>query len=102
MSEHEKVHHPNYWLIWVILAVLTGVEVWASDWPFEKKTLIFILVGFAVVKAVLVAFYFMHLKFEWARARIIYLLAIGPFLFVAAFVYHFLPDIADIDRYLPF
>ena len=100
MASLEK--HPNYWLIWVLLAVLTGIEVWASGWSYPKRTLILILVAFAVVKALLVALYFMHLRYEWARGKIIYVLACAPFILVLVFAYGLLPDIGGIARYLPF
>ena len=95
--------HPNYWAVWAVLLVMTLLEVWAATWDsLSKKTLILILVSMAVFKAGLVAWYFMHLKFEWARGRIIWVLAIGPFILVFVFTYGLLPDIADIARYLPF
>lgn len=72
-GEHEAAHPtPNYMLIWLILAVLTMAEVgiaFVSALP--RKLLIFILVGMAIWKAVLVALYYMHLKFEPKRLKII-------------------------------
>ena len=94
--------HPNYWIIWAVLLVMTIVEVWAATWNMSKRGLIVILVGMAVVKALLVALYFMHLRYEWVRGRIIYLLAIGPFILVVVFTYGLLPDIAEVTKYLPF
>jgi len=69
--------HPNYVLIWVYLAVLTVVEVgvaFISHLP--KVTLIILLLFFAVWKALLVALYFMHLKFERWNLRSIALIPI--------------------------
>jgi cytochrome c oxidase subunit IV len=63
---------PNYMLIWVVLAVLTAGEVaiaFVSHLP--EFLLILILVGLAIWKAVLVALYYMHLKFEPQRLKII-------------------------------
>ena len=57
-------NHPNYVLVWVALAVLTAVEVGITYLSWSKTTLIVVLVGLAVWKAVLVAMYFMHLKFD--------------------------------------
>jgi len=74
----ETAHkHPNYVLIWVYLAVLTAVEVgvaFVSHLP--KTTLIVLLLFFAVWKALLVALYFMHLKFERWNLRTIALIPI--------------------------
>lgn len=68
--------HPNYVAIWVWLAVLTGVELavaFLEHWP--KPVVIVILVGLAIWKALLVALYYMHLRFESYRLRI---LAVAP------------------------
>jgi cytochrome c oxidase subunit 4 len=67
---------PNYYFIWLVLAVLTAVEValaYFSGMP--RAVLIIVLVGLAVWKATLVAMYYMHLKFE--RLRLI-VLATAP------------------------
>lgn len=63
MTEHK---HPNYLAIfWILLAVTileVGYSVLFAKAP--KPILIGGLVGLAVFKALLVALYFMHLKFE--------------------------------------
>ena len=64
-TEHTDHKHPNYVLIWVYLAVLTGVELVVALMHFlPRKLLIGTLIFLAVWKALLVALYFMHLKFE--------------------------------------
>jgi cytochrome c oxidase subunit 4 len=56
---------PNYYLIWVILAVLTLAEVGVAFLTaIPKQLLIIILILMALWKAALVAMYYMHLKFE--------------------------------------
>ena len=71
MSEHVR---PNYILIWAYLFILTVIEVSAAFLShIPKHWLILILVALAVVKAVMVAMYFMHLKFERWRLRIIFI-----------------------------
>jgi cytochrome c oxidase subunit 4 len=63
MAEHK---HPNYMAIFWILLTVTVLEVGYSV-LFEKAPkaiLITGLVALAVFKALLVALYFMHLKFE--------------------------------------
>jgi cytochrome c oxidase subunit 4 len=71
--------HPSYYLIWVVLGVLTGIELYISSlgvkFNWDKTIVIVILVALAVWKAVLVALYYMHLRFEPRRLRI---LAIAP------------------------
>ena len=57
--------HPNYMAIFWWLFGLTVVEVGFSVFfDLPKVVMILGLLGFAVVKAALVALYFMHLKFE--------------------------------------
>ena len=69
MSDDHK--HPNYILIWAVLLILTVLEVvvaffpgWMSEVPGIHLITIILLVVMAFVKAGLVAWYFMHLKFE--------------------------------------
>lgn len=65
MAEAAEHKHPNYILIWVYLAVLTVIEVLVAMLNFlPRKALIALLVALAIWKALLVAAYFMHLKFE--------------------------------------
>jgi cytochrome c oxidase subunit 4 len=78
-TEHVR---PNYILIWVYLFVLTVIEVAAAFLShIPKHWLIIILVVLAVVKAVMVAMYFMHLKFERWRLRLIFMIPI-PLAFI--------------------
>jgi cytochrome c oxidase subunit 4 len=75
MAHDAKAKHPPYIGIWVLLAVLTGIELGVAFLPWAKRTLILILIFLAVWKALLVALYYMHLRFEPNRLRI---LAIAP------------------------
>jgi cytochrome c oxidase subunit 4 len=66
---------PNYIAIWGWLAALTVLEVgvaFISHLP--KLTLVLILIALAIWKAVLVAMYFMHLKFERWRLRTVFII----------------------------
>lgn len=67
--------HPNYIGVFIGLAVLTAVELTVAFLPWAKRTIILLLIFLAVWKAVMVALYFMHLRFESNRLRI---LAIAP------------------------
>jgi len=67
--------HPNYIAIWVWLAVLTVIEVGVAFMSaLPKLVLMLLLVGMALFKALLVAMYFMHLKFEQRTLRTIALI----------------------------
>ncbi len=62
-KQHEFVH-PNYVGVWVWLLALTVLEIGALYLPGPKMYRILTLSFLAVTKALLVAMYFMHLKFE--------------------------------------
>lgn len=88
MAEEEGVVHssPNYYLIWLYLLLLTVAEVlvaFVSHLP--DVVLIVILLGLAVWKALLVALYYMHLKFEPPRLVLLVLLAL-PFAILLSLV----------------
>ncbi len=65
--------HPNYLAVWVGLAVLTAIEVGVAFMGLPRHLTIWTLVGLAIWKALLVALYFMHLRFE--RLRVVVLAA---------------------------
>lgn len=68
--------HPNYWAIWAWLAVLTVIEIFYSRITTLPEGVVLIgLLLMALWKALLVALFFMHLKFEGNRMRIF---AIAP------------------------
>ena len=75
--------HPNYVGIWFGLAALTALELGVAFLPWPKRTLILLLVGLALWKALLVALYYMHLRFERRRLR---LLAVAPLPLCVIFV----------------
>ncbi len=60
-TPHEE---PNYWKIFGWLVVLTVVEVGITYLHMPKMFLVTGLILMALVKAFLVAWYFMHLKNE--------------------------------------
>lgn len=65
MATSVEHKHPNYVLIWIYLAALTGVELAVALMRFlPRNALILTLVVLAAWKALLVALYFMHLKFD--------------------------------------
>ena len=81
-TAHRK--HPPYLLIWLYLALLTVAEVLlAFELPFSQNVKLILLLFLAVWKALLVALFFMHLKFERWNLRI---LAIVPLPLAAIFI----------------
>ena len=97
MSEDHK--HPNYILIWVVLLVLTVLEVAVAFFPkwFPGGgqsiiiSTIALLLGMAFVKAGLVAWFFMHLKFEQKNFVMI---VSFPLVLACVLVILLLPDVA--------
>jgi cytochrome c oxidase subunit 4 len=59
-----KMEHPNYIGVWWWLLGLTVLEIGALYLPISKFVQVVALVLLAITKALLVAAYFMHLKFE--------------------------------------
>ena len=75
IMEEQEHAHPRYILIWVILLVLTLAEVGYAYLDLPKIVLGVGLVLMAVWKAVMVAMYYMHLKYEPRR---LWILAVSP------------------------
>jgi cytochrome c oxidase subunit 4 len=73
--EHPGKPHPNYMAVFIGLAVLTAVELGVAFLPWSKTTLILLLLFLAVWKALMVALYFMHLRYENNGIRI---MAVAP------------------------
>ena len=67
--------HPNYILIWVYLALLTVAELaLAFELPISRNLKLILLMLLAIWKALLVAMFFMHLKFERWNLRILFII----------------------------
>ena len=79
--------HPPYLLIWLYLALLTAAELaLAFELPIDRNLKLVLLLGTAVWKALLVALFFMHLKFERWNLRILFIIPLplaGIFIFAA-------------------
>jgi len=82
----ETHKHPPYLLIWVYLAVLTAAELGlAFQLPISRNIKLILLMVMAVWKALLVALYFMHLKFERWNLRVMALIPVPlALIFIAA------------------
>jgi cytochrome c oxidase subunit 4 len=69
MSEHKthahgQSHTREYWIVFAILAILTFIELFIPEMDIAYSAKAIWLTLLAVVKALLVAFSFMHLRFE--------------------------------------
>ena len=85
MSEHAAGEHkaPNYMLIWLYLFILTAAEVGVAFLPISKALVVTALLIMAFWKALLVALYYMHMKWEPTRLRIV---ALAPLPAVAIMI----------------
>ncbi len=87
----ETTHaEPNYLGVFWWLLALTILEVAVVYMPIAKIVIAAMLVTLAVTKAVLVAMYFMHLKFE---RRTLALVALSPFVLCLFLILMLMPDI---------
>lgn len=60
-----KSHKKEYFLVFLALALLTGLEIWVAEIPgISKLNKGGSLTLLAVAKAAMVAYYYMHLKEE--------------------------------------
>lgn len=65
---------PNYMRIWLYLFLMTIAEIaLAFELPVSQNVKLILLLILAVWKAMLVALFFMHLKFERWRLRLIFI-----------------------------
>lgn len=87
---HPKQTRPNYVAVWAWLVVLLMVSLAAAYLPFPQAATISVIFTVAVVKALLVAANFMHLRFE---QRLIRAIAIVPVLLFLALTLALMPDI---------
>jgi cytochrome c oxidase subunit IV len=91
-EEHATEAHAPYLRVWGALAILTAVEYYYAS--IFKSAFLVLLIGllfWAVVKAGLVGWFFMHLKFE---GNWVYILIIPAFVLATIFVLALLPDMA--------
>ena len=81
---------PSYMAIFAWLGVLTAAEIGVTFLPLAKTLMAVMLVSMALAKAVLVAAYFMHLKFE---KRTLAVIAVVPLLLCVFITLMLIPDI---------
>lgn len=91
-------HHPHYVAVWVWLALLMLLSVGASYLPAAAVLIMGIILGLAFIKALLVALYYMHLKFE---RKLLLLVVVLPLVLATVLVVALLPDSAHARRSLP-
>ncbi|HZM70358.1 MAG TPA: cytochrome C oxidase subunit IV family protein [Candidatus Cryosericum sp.] len=99
MTHHEAEHkEPRYGMVWVGLLVLTLVELWVAQCGMPKIGIVISLCALALVKAGMVAAYFMHLKFE---KYALILIVLSPLLLSAILYVGLMPDSTTHTHWLP-
>ncbi|HXY77964.1 MAG TPA: cytochrome C oxidase subunit IV family protein [Candidatus Acidoferrales bacterium] len=90
VAEQQRHHSviPFFW-VWGALLVLTAVEVYLGYQNMEPKRMLTILMCLSIVKAALIIGYFMHMKYEASRMR---LLTMCSLVFCLAMMMVFFPD----------
>ncbi len=81
---------PNYIGVFWWLLGLTILEIAVIYVPMARLIVVILLIGLALSKAVLVAMYFMHLKFERVTLGVI---ALIPLILCVFLILMLLPDI---------
>ncbi len=81
---------PNYIGVFWWLLALTILEIAVIYVPMARLIVVILLIGLALSKAVLVAMYFMHLKFERVTLGVI---ALTPLILCVFLILMLLPDI---------
>ena len=94
----EATHEGGYGVYvktWLWLLVITLVEVGITFLHMPRPLLVTLLVLLAVMKVVLIAAYFMHLRFE--RLSLIYMVVM-PLILIVALVAGISPDAVTLVR----
>jgi cytochrome c oxidase subunit 4 len=96
MSEsHAEPTDKLYLTIAGALGVLTVISYVADLADLPRTALVFVVLAVAVVKATLVATYFMHLKFDWGNVKV---MIIPALILSAVLVFALMPDMTFAQR----
>ncbi|PIQ85055.1 MAG: oxidase [Candidatus Omnitrophica bacterium CG11_big_fil_rev_8_21_14_0_20_45_26] len=88
-STHSNATQKQYLIIFGWLGVLTLLEIGAVMFKLPHTALVIFILGTAASKAILIALYFMHLKFE---SRLTWLLPGIPVVLGLIFIFALFPD----------
>jgi cytochrome c oxidase subunit IV len=88
-ATHQSHPEPNYLAVIIVLTVLTVAEIALTFAPIPKLAIGILLVGLALTKAIIVAMFFMHLKFEKTTLALI---AATPLILCTMLLFALLPD----------
>ena len=96
MAGNGHNEHPKYMNIFYWLAALTAIEIAVAIPEYSTVLKAILLIGLACGKAILVANYFMHLKFE---RKTLAAIVLTPFIICVFLVIMLMPDLTADDRH---
>ena len=77
MAAHHDEGKGQYFWVWAALLVITVIEILlAYKQVLDPPHMLAVLMVLSVVKAALIIAYFMHLKFEIARMKVVLMTAV--------------------------
>jgi cytochrome c oxidase subunit IV len=76
-SAHEGLEPKQYWLLALVLAVITAVEVGILEVEAFEPVKVPLLIGLSLVKFAAVVALFMHLKFGTTVQKTVFLIGLG-------------------------
>ncbi|MBI4231151.1 MAG: cytochrome C oxidase subunit IV family protein [Planctomycetes bacterium] len=85
--------HPNYLLVFVGLLILTSISFFCSEAIGSKTTTVLLVMGLSSLKVLLVAMFFMHVKFEGVW---LYVILVPTCVIATVLLCVLLPDIAKV------
>lgn len=89
-GEHHGPTFQQYMLIAAVLAVCTASSFAFNQFVSAKVAAFLLILSVAIIKAVLVGMYFMHLKWDW---KLLYFLIVPSFVLGTMMMIVLLPDI---------
>lgn len=89
-SEASTPRYGLYWRIWLVLLSLTVLMIFLDSVAMPRGLLVMVLVLAMLIKAGLVAGYFMHLRFEKMALRVS--VVVGLLLTAAVLFFLIMPD----------
>jgi cytochrome c oxidase subunit IV len=94
-NSHHPEHHEGpgvqaYMVVFLALSTFTAISFLVNATVGRNITGLLIILGVAVIKAILVGLYFMHLVVDWGK---LYYLIFPTFILAAMFITVLMPDI---------
>src|SRR5262249_43881604 len=96
-EHHEGLNVKSYLIVFAALTVFTAISFVVNRYIGRNTNGLMIILGVAVIKAVLVGMYFMHLVIDWGR---FYFLIFPAFVLGAMMIVVFLPDMVIAWRHI--